>query len=248
MIFAMMGKRQKKAETQTESDTNEEDDLLKDDTVDKQNIEDAMVDRIFSKLVTFFGQNPIPGMSTSGSTTLNSTTSSLVNDPSLIVPEKLKEPGKEICEYITIDGVQYQKCQGRVSMPTFAVPHVLPEDQLSGPKNLFKWQAKLHMQLRSLRLIDYIESEYGENTVNLPLDRRVEHDSQALQVLHATVNPAVSTLIIKRSRNRHVASVERTSMITSNAHILVDYAMAVTILVTIKLTVSLIFTHFPSFV
>lgn len=87
----------------------------------------------------------------------------------------------------------------RDSMPVFSVPNVPKENLLTGSKNLLKWKSKIQLHLISLRLLDYIQSEYGEENVQLPISRRVEHDSQALQVLHVTISSNIVDLIIHKN-------------------------------------------------
>lgn len=182
-----MSKRQKKNEESEKIDPMDEEALLKEDNGEVEQRDNALVAKICTALATVIAQSQVQSnQSNVGTSAQTSTTQNETNTK----PEK-----KEENDIITIDGVTYQRTTVR-SMPVFTVPNVPPEDKLTGSKNLLKWKAKVNLHLRSLRLIDYIESEYGEKSVDLPINQRIEHDSQALQVLHATMKSEVVDLIL----------------------------------------------------
>lgn len=81
-------------------------------------------------------------------------------------------------------------------MSNFIISQVSKEDKLNGFKNLIHWKTKLQIDLRSMRLVDYIEKEFDEGKIDLPLDRRLEQNAQALRYLHVTLFKQVSTLVM----------------------------------------------------
>lgn len=220
------GKRNEPPEKQVDNEEVESEDDLIDDQVQDNDFstrDKALVTKICTMmaatLAQFFAKpanehvTPLATKSTSGesSNTIETATEISENAEHSASSVMVKPTGNDI---VIIDGVKYQK-YNRDSMPAFTVPTIPESDKLTGPANLLKWKSKLHIHLRSLRLLEYITTQYGDEKSGLSIERRMEHDSQALQVIHATVTSNVSNLILHEA-TAYLAYSRLTSLFKGN--------------------------------
>lgn len=84
---------------------------------------------------------------------------------------------------------------GRSKVPNFSFPTYEKEDKLSGAKNFNAWRQRFELDLKTNRLLSYIQHELGDEDVTH--EEKLQLDAAALQHLRATTSHEIANSLLR---------------------------------------------------